>query len=1555
MAGMATATGAGIPIRTLLSSGSSTTPQYPTLGSIYNDSNILGQFTSASTFNALVNSTNNQIFDVSTLPNPLAGYNMLVFKDLPSQIQFKYNNQTCNISSLNGNQTYTYNYTSTTAGGATIPNIYYIGGFGSGSNVQNWGNIGALLAYNSILTEPQVQDIYSKFSSRFVYNMPPLDAITTTYYVTSNLLNGNFTVSVSGINPTGLPNLYNGSLIQFNNVGISASALSLNTNYYITNTPTVTNDFVNNITNLTFTVSSSYAGSPISLTPRIPGSGSSSSVYYSTMVLVNTYSIAATYIGNNLFQLVSGTYTTGLYPGLQVVFSGTAIGSFITLGTVYYILTIPDLYTFTISTTFNTTNNLTNVSPVILTNQTIGASPMTMSFANSIAASAINTITTAKYIPNQTNNYVITGSDATTNTINCLSTKYLTPGQAVQFSASFANIIVGATYYILYIASPTAFTITTTFTAPSTFGSIYQLSSSSIPIQITTNGLTAYYSGESWNASTNTWVDVMGYNSGANNISVAPNSIKVYNTPKKDYTGSNIIPGVNSYSYIGGTTSSTVTFPQTFNTGQYTIIWVARYAGVHINAAGGQNSIDSGVGSNACIFTNTNNTSPGYINWVSGFSNAYAGTAVHGAANIWTATSTQNNNNNWIIGVDQQNLFRANGVTYIPTNSLYYPPIASKFNMTINGNPTVAASDWMVASVLCFNYELSFQNILTLENWLSQKYNIPIYPCIYDKLSASAAASAVAAYSVFLLSSTYNGPTLNIRRSSDNAQIDFYADINGNLGTAPNATGQSLNAWLSTANSVGVTGYITTWYDQTGNGNNAAQTNTSLQPVYSTSNNYIDFTNNKYMSIPDGTVPSVNSSYTVTIKHNNVDTTANSKPTFLSSGSGGNFQQNTFYVVRTADIYSGGTYANYWTSYTTNYYLSYYGITPYINLLPIVTTYKYDSKANSLTNYYVNNYYNAVISTGSTIRASTTNNNYIGYNYDYKNGYLNGQLYYMYIFNSALNDTDRNILETNDANTVPAAVTGFQAVYVGSGNVQFTWNPVPVTTSYVRIFIYLQDGSLSILGGSIYNSTFYDTISTGQTLNANSQYIFTIIPYNNADAVGIHGQQSASSLTITTAPPYLSSYSFSTTINSFSIAPAFSPGTSGFTVSWVDSTHQPLIYPVTSSDTINFYYTYDNTKQPVLYFGAPVVFITNNGTTEFGGITLGKTYYIVPSPLPMASSFAVATTVGGTALTLTTGTGNMQLIVQSYNVTSSTAGTSGVFTYTNRNVSTILYVGAAVTFSSTISTSSLFGGVSANTTYYIISIPTTTTFQVSATLGGSALSLSQILLGSMSVTLSINSSGVGNAQPNNQIVPPQNPYIINCILSGNQIVCTSVNGLTVAGSSSAVGTPIQFLGGVFGGILPNTTYYILSVNTTTSSFTISQTQNGTQFTLTAGYGSMYMSPVYQCSLVNNTTKKITLYQSSTTPDIANLYVGEMVTFTSTMANLLANTTYYITAVDTVNRTISITDIVGSTSPPANMTSFSGTCIMLVGYYTSPTNLITSDVYNVAITPYSVPV
>lgn len=79
----------------------------------------------------------------------------------------------------------------------------------------------------------------------------------------------------------------------------------------------------------------------------------------------------------------------------------------------------------------------------------------------------------------------------------------------------------------------------------------------------------------------------------------------------------------------------------------------------------------------------------------------------------------------------------------------------------------------------------------------------------------------VAAYGMRRLLSSYTGNLLRIRRSSDNAEQDFGYDDNGDLDTAAIATFIGAGS-----------GFVVTWYDQSGGAHNATQATALQQPLY---------------------------------------------------------------------------------------------------------------------------------------------------------------------------------------------------------------------------------------------------------------------------------------------------------------------------------------------------------------------------------------------------------------------------------------------------------------------------------------------------------------------------------------------------------------------------------------------------------------------------------------------------------------------------------------------------------------------------------------------------
>jgi hypothetical protein len=99
--------------------------------------------------------------------------------------------------------------------------------------------------------------------------------------------------------------------------------------------------------------------------------------------------------------------------------------------------------------------------------------------------------------------------------------------------------------------------------------------------------------------------------------------------------------------------------------------------------------------------------------------------------------------------------------------------------------------------------------------------------------------NAAAAYSVRKLRTAYTGSAIRVRRSSDNTETDI------------GFSGANLDTSTLTTFCSGTNGFVTTWYDQSGNARNATQTTASKQPQIVSSGSVIT-TNGKPTAQFDG-------------------------------------------------------------------------------------------------------------------------------------------------------------------------------------------------------------------------------------------------------------------------------------------------------------------------------------------------------------------------------------------------------------------------------------------------------------------------------------------------------------------------------------------------------------------------------------------------------------------------------------------------------------------------------------------------------------------------------
>jgi hypothetical protein len=295
------------------------------------------------------------------------------------------------------------------------------------------------------------------------------------------------------------------------------------------------------------------------------------------------------------------------------------------------------------------------------------------------------------------------------------------------------------------------------------------------------------------------------------------------------------------------------------------------------------------------------------------------------------------------------------------------------------------------------------------------------------------------AYAAYRVSTSYTGPTMNIRRSSDNATSDFYASPHGQFGTTVNGTGTSLESWLESS-----TAYVVTWYDQSGKGNHATQTTTSQQPIFDSSKYRVDFTSGSpFLNLPNGTVPQA-VAYTVTMKH---DTIASTSGCWLGAGIMNTNQANNFRR-------SVNRYVNYW------YANDFYGNDTVYNTGNVVT-YAYDGSYNYL---YINGTPQGV----SPIRSGwngQAGNEYIGRN-SAGGEYFNGEMHYLFIFKSYLDTNERNHIER------------------GMSIPNITVPVTPIKFSQIRL----------VMNGSTSSSISLNQIQTN--LGAQTNQLINVTPFN---------------------------------------------------------------------------------------------------------------------------------------------------------------------------------------------------------------------------------------------------------------------------------------------------------------------------------------------------------------------------------------------------------------------------------------------------------------------------
>lgn len=358
----------------------------------------------------------------------------------------------------------------------------------------------------------------------------------------------------------------------------------------------------------------------------------------------------------------------------------------------------------------------------------------------------------------------------------------------------------------------------------------------------------------------------------------------------------------------------------------------------------------------------------------------------------------------------------------------------------------------------------------------------------------------------------------------------------------------------------------------------------------------------------------------------------------------------------------------------------------------------------------------------------------------------------------------------------------------------------------------------------------------------------------------------------------------------------------------VDTTYGGLtagtVYYVTEADSIETTVTTTTagnvlicTSTAGFYEGMPIVF---NGTS-LGGTELDFQYYV--HTIVDGTSFKISETPTGTEVDLTSDSGSMNALGETYiKVSTTLSGTPIALTTVTAGETNLTQVpdptGADA---ATFDVSSILGGyrviiTNASTGYAIDNTITIDGSELGGTDGVNDLTMTVNTIGTNGELLSLICSGTPAGTDSNyylkvisanqcevysdslmQIPVAYDDFAYTGIRSTTATSVTASNDRITVGSSTSfsVNDPVVFTGSVFGGLVVGQTYYILS--TGTGWVTVSETVGGSVFNIASdASGTMYMAKsgdyallpepfyfnqsvvkynnkVYQCIVSNNDT------------------------------------------------------------------------------------------------------
>ncbi len=362
-----------------------------------------------------------------------------------------------------------------------------------------------------------------------------------------------------------------------------------------------------------------------------------------------------------------------------------------------------------------------------------------------------------------------------------------------------------------------------------------------------------------------------------------------------------------------------------------------------------------------------------------------------------------------------------------------------------------------------------------------------------DNAGLSASSPPAPSYSLRLLSSSYTGAAIQVRRSSDNTTMDI-GFSGGNLDTA------SLKTFTGSNSS-----YVSIWYDQSGNGKDASQSNTSLQPCIVLSG--------------------------IIYRQNGVPTVYFNGSTYLSTVAFTNVYPNAFTLAICAGVNTNTTYPTFgnktrnnlpgpWDMYNNNVLVSdgasatHFSITTPISSATGFAQWIFQSNTTTFS-AYINGVPNGSGTTTLCSDASYSTPIILGSRSD-KATSLNGWISEFVTFPSVLSTTDRQIIEQSQAAyysfTLPytlPTITGFDNLTKTFYDANFPLQ-APTSNSTGAFTYSSSNTSVATITGNIVTITGPGSTTITATQAADGTYAAgtttATLTVNSVTVVTKHGQ-----------------------------------------------------------------------------------------------------------------------------------------------------------------------------------------------------------------------------------------------------------------------------------------------------------------------------------------------------------------------------------------------------------------------------------------------------------------